>query len=129
MVTTCSTDEVIDLIERNDMSLVLDTVQMLARGYPYSDRDYHYTYTSRRYQELHKANGYVSRMSPKSNCLDNARLKSVFGYLKSDSIFLNSSRDSNDILSNTFAFIPSRFQAKLNNLTPVEYRNKVAWTV
>jgi putative transposase len=105
---------------RNDLKLVMDTVKA-AKGYQY---------TSRRYHELLKKYNIAATMSRKGNCLDNACIESFFSHLKSELMYLRSFKTADEVKRAIDRYIHfynnNRFQAKLNNHSPVQYRTKVS---
>lgn len=119
---------------RNDLRLVLDTVKKAihkrkTRGILlHSDRGFQYT--SKQYAVLLKRHGIQASMSRKGNCLDNACIESFFGHLKSESLHLQRYTSPKQLIVEVHRYIHfynfKRFQKKLNNLSPVEYRTKVA---
>lgn len=122
------------LSTRNDLRLVLDTVKKAihkrkTRGILlHSDRGFQYT--SKQYAKLLSRHGIQASMSRKGNCLDNACMESFFGHLKSESLHLQRSTSLKQLMDEVHRYIQfynyKRFQKKLNNLSPVEYRTKVA---
>jgi transposase InsO family protein len=94
----------------------------------HSDRGFQYT--SRRYNNLIKVNNMSASMSRKGNCLDNACIESFFGHLKSELFHFKNFNSAKEVISAVKKYIHfynnERFQSKLNNLTPIEYRNQVA---
>lgn len=71
-----------------------------------------------------------SSMSRKGKCLDNACMESFFGHFKSECSYLQSFESEEALITGIHEYIRfynyDRFQAKLNNLSPVEYRTKAA---
>jgi len=69
-------------------------------------------------------------MSRKGNCLDNACIESFFSHLKSECFHLYKFQHAQEVKQAIRDYIhfynQERFQRKLNNLTPIEYRGKVA---
>lgn len=69
-------------------------------------------------------------MSRKGNCLYNACIESFFGHLKSELFHFKTFKNTEKVISDVKKYIHlynnERFQSKLNNLTPIEYRNQVA---
>ena len=122
------------LSTRNDLQLVIDTLEK-ARSVRKTKgvllhSDQGYQYTSRQYCKLLKTYKMKASMSRKGNCLDNACMESFFGHFKSECIYLQSFDSEEALITAIHEYIPfynyDRFQAKLNNLSPVEYRTKVA---
>jgi putative transposase len=120
---------------RNDIKLVTDTLKQVkkkqdVRGITlHSDQGFQYT--SRQYHTLLKRSKITPSMSRKGNCLDNASMENFFGHLKSEVMYLNSFKTEEEVIEAINRYIyfynNERYQKKLNNLSPVEYRNaKVA---
>jgi putative transposase len=69
-------------------------------------------------------------MSRKGNCCDNACMESFFGHLKAECIYLHTFHTESELKQAIdqyiFFYNNERFQEKLGNLSPVEYRTKVA---
>lgn len=119
----------------NDINLVLNTIKEAkkkqdVRGITlHSDQGFQYT--SRKYHKILKKNKITPSMSRKGNCLDNASMENFFGHLKTELIYLNSFQTEEEVMRAIDQYIyfynHERFQKKLSNLSPVEYRNtKVA---
>ncbi|KQL45974.1 integrase [Brevibacillus choshinensis] len=122
------------LSKRNDLRLVLDTVKKAIRKRKtrgillHSDRGFQYT--SRAYNFLLKRHGIQASMSRKGNCLDNACIESFIGHLKCKSLRIRkftSPKELRDEIHRYIHFYNHKcLQKKLNNLSPVDYRTKVA---
>lgn len=119
----------------NDLNLVINTIKEAkkkqdVRGVTlHSDQGYQYT--SRQYHKLLKKSKITPSMSRKGNCIDNASMENFFGHLKSEVMYLCSFKTENEVIEAVNQYIHfynnERYQKKLNNLSPVEYRNaKVA---
>ncbi|WP_372662737.1 IS3 family transposase [Cohnella sp.] len=71
-----------------------------------------------------------SEYARKGKCLDNACMESFFGHFKSECIYLQSFDSEHALITAIHDYIRfynyDRFQEKLNNLSPVEYRTKAA---
>ncbi|MDR9858004.1 IS3 family transposase, partial [Paenibacillus sp. VCA1] len=115
---------------KNDLALVTDTLEK-ARGVRKTKgvllhSDQGYQYTSRRFSKLLKQYKMKSSMSRKGKCLDNACMESFFGHFKSECLYLQSFESEEALITGIHEYIRfynyDRFQAKLNNLSPVEYR-------
>ena len=70
-------------------------------------------------------------MSRKGNCHDNAALESFFSSLKTEAFYSQglknlSSKMVIEIVSQYIDYYKKRIQAKLNYLSPVKYKKKVA---
>ncbi|MFB5197374.1 IS3 family transposase [Neobacillus sp. KR4-4] len=121
--------------DTNDLSLVVNTIKEVkkkkdVRGVTlHSDQGFQYT--SRQYHKLLKKFKIIPSMSRKGNCLDNASMENFFGHLKSEVMYLNSFKTEEEVINAINRYIyfynHERFQKKLSNLSPVEYReSKVA---
>ncbi|KAE8561525.1 transposase [Paenibacillus polymyxa] len=119
---------------RNDLSLVLDTVKKArkrqdARGVLlHSDQGFQYT--SRQYTNLLKRYGIQASMSRKGNCWDNACIENFFSHFKTECFYLHAFHSAQQVEHAVQKYIHfynhERFQEKLNNLTPYEYRTQAA---
>ncbi|MFJ7729241.1 IS3 family transposase [Neobacillus sp. NPDC097160] len=65
-------------------------------------------------------------MSRKGNCLDNASMENFFGHLKSEVMYLHSFKIDEEVIEAINRYIyfynHNRYQKRLSNLSPVEYR-------
>ena len=90
----------------------------------HSDQGSHYK--SNIYKSILKKCGVKQSMSRKGNCYDNACIENFFGHLKTELIYRNSYNSKDELIKSIDDYIywynNCRFQAKLNNMTPVEYR-------
>jgi transposase InsO family protein len=119
--------------ERNDLKLVMDTIKKAKKRRNVKGiilhSDQGFQYTSRQYQNLLKKYGIVPSMSRKGNCLDNACVENFFGHLKSELMYLSVFNNNQQVIKAIKKYIRfynhDRFQKKLNNLSPIEYRTKV----
>ena len=115
-----------------DLSFVLETVNTAVKRNKnninglilHSDQGTHYT--SKTYQALLSKHGITQSMSRRGNCLDNACIENFFGYLKSELIYQNSYETFEELSDSIAEYIQwyntERFQSKLNNRTPIEFR-------
>jgi putative transposase len=120
--------------ERNDLSLVLETVKAAvkkrkAKGVLlHSDQGHQYT--SRQYHKLLSDSKITVSMSRRGNCLDNACVESFFGHLKSECIYLESFKSKEDLETAVRRYVHfynhKRFQSRLKNHSPVRYRTMAA---
>ncbi|REK77750.1 hypothetical protein DX130_12395 [Paenibacillus paeoniae] len=89
-------------------------------------------YTSQAYQEAVKGKGITMSMSHKGMPADNAPIDSFHSTLKSETFYLEGLTPTRtaivgQTIPDYFAYYNSiRFQTKLNNQSPVEYRRLVA---
>jgi putative transposase len=92
--------------------------------------DQGFQYTSQKYHQLLKQYNIKASMSRKGNCLDNACMESFFSHLKSECFYQYEFQHSWEVKKAIHEYIQfydeERFQKKLNNLSPVEYRRKAA---
>ncbi|WJH35169.1 IS3 family transposase [Paenibacillus sp. CC-CFT747] len=118
----------------NNLKLVLDTVEAavhkrnVKKLLLHSDQGFQYTH--KHYHTLLKRKKIKPSMSRKGNCWDNACIESFFGHLKSECVRLQSFASEDELTEAIGSYIHfynnERFQQKLNNLSQVEYRTKVA---
>lgn len=91
----------------------------------HSDQGCHYM--SRAYKTILKQNNIIQSMSRKGNCYDNACIESFFGKLKTELIYQNKYNCKEELFNDIEKYIAwyntERFQSKLKNRTPVEYRS------
>jgi transposase InsO family protein len=92
--------------------------------------DQGYQYTSHNYNQLLKRHKVKASMSRKGNCWDNASMESFFSHLKTECFNLYTFKTSKKVRRAIKDYIlfynNERFQNKLNNLTPSEYRSQVS---
>lgn len=135
---------IIDLFNREVVSyqisdhcsvkLVLDTVKVASKNRSVNGillhSDQGHQYTSRSYNALLRSKNIQPSMSRKGNCLDNACIENFFGHLKSELMYLNNFKTKNEVIKavNEYMYFYNneRFQAKLNNRSPIEYRTTVS---
>ncbi|CAM4489300.1 IS3 family transposase [Paenibacillus typhae] len=116
---------------RNDLKLVFDTVKKARKWRDtkgvllHSDQGFQYT--SCQHSKLLEL--YAS-MSRKGNCWDNAIMENFFGHFKSECFyfhFFHSAKQVKHAVQQYIRFYNhTRFQTKLNNLSPYEYRTQAA---
>lgn len=120
--------------ERNDLRLVADTVKEAIKKRDVKGlllhSDQGFQYTSIRYNQLLKRYNIKQSMSRKGNCLDNACMESFFSHFKTECFYryqFETSKEVKTAVKNYIKFYNNkRFQKKLNNLSPTEYRAKAA---
>lgn len=116
-----------------DISFVLNTVKKAIAPLSatakesliiHSDQGTHYTCID--YKSLLRKNKITQSMSRRGNCYDNACIENFFGHLKSEEIHLNTYESKEDLEAAVHSYIywynNHRFQSKLKNRTPIEYR-------
>lgn len=90
----------------------------------HSDQGCHYK--SYIYKKILRENNITQSMSRKGNCFDNACIENFFGHLKCELIY-QTHFDTKEILIHAvdeyiYWYNNERFQQKLNNRTPIEFR-------
>jgi len=87
-------------------------------------------YTSRQYNRLIQKYDIKASMSRKGNCWDNVCMENFFSHFKSECFHLYSFRTAEEVTRAVHRYIyfynHQRFQKKLNNLAPYEYRTQIA---
>lgn len=122
------------LSSRNTLKLVMDTVEELN-----TKRDLHgallhsdqgFQYTSRQYNKRLQQLGITGSHSRKGNCLDNACIESFFSHLKTETLYFSQCKTEQELLQAIQTYIwfynHERFQKRLNQCSPVEYRKTLA---
>ena len=116
---------------KNDLELVLATLNKLSstRG-AILHSDQGFQYTNKRYQVALQEKNLQGSHSRKGNCLDNAQMESFFSHLKTETFYtkkLYSSTEARRLLDQQIAYYNTeRFQKRLGQLSPIEYRKKLA---
>ena len=112
-------DMVLDMIKGTVSIIGSDTNAIL-----HSDQGFQYQHKD--YQKLLKDNHIIQSMSRKGNCLDNAVMENFFGLLKSELLYLQSFNSVDHFLAELEDYLHyynhDRIKAKLNGLSPVQYR-------
>ncbi|TCZ69676.1 IS3 family transposase [Paenibacillus albiflavus] len=122
------------LSERNDVELVLDTVERWTRKRDVAEAVLHsdqgFQYTSQAYNTRLEAFGVKGSHSRKATCLDNACIESFFSHLKTEKLYLKQCKSGTDIHQAVEDYIYfynyQRFQTKLKKRAPIEYRCALA---
>lgn len=122
------------LSERNDLALVHETLDGLRQHVDVSGvilhSDQGFQYTSKPFNRKLKQLGMLGSHSRRGNCLDNACIESFFSHLKTEKIYLNEAANKAEIEQQVSEYIlfynQNRFQKKLNDRSPVEYRETAA---
>ncbi|WP_408007392.1 IS3 family transposase [Pseudalkalibacillus sp. A8] len=120
--------------QRNDLQLVMDTVKKARRKRSVKGiilhSDQGFQYTSKQYNQLLKKYKMKASMSRKGNCWDNACMENFFSHFKTECFHLYSFRTSEEVKFAVHQYIRfynhQRFQKKLNNLSPYNYRAQAA---
>lgn len=88
--------------------------------------DQGWQYQNARYQKRLTDKGIRQSMSRKGNCLDNAVMENFFGLLKSELLYLRDFRSFEEFQTELELYLEyyngKRIKAKLNGLSPVQYR-------
>jgi putative transposase len=121
---------------KQDIDLVLDTlkeaVEIRNPNGVLLHSDQGAVYTSYAFQNLAKEKSIITSMSRKGNCHDNAVIESFHSSLKSEGFTTHRRGSINNIKvvqivkQYMYDYNNKRIQAKLNYLSPVEYREQVA---
>lgn len=123
-----------ELSNRNDLKLVMDTVEKLSKQRDVQGAILHsdqgFQYTSKSYNKQIETLGLVGSHSRKGNCLDNACIESFFSHLKTEMLYFSPHETESELYQAIEDYIwfynHERFQKKLNQCAPIEYRNTLA---
>ncbi|HAJ4019726.1 TPA: IS3 family transposase, partial [Escherichia coli] len=119
-----------EVSERNDLDLVLSTVKQLGNGDAILHSDQGFQYTTKTYANLLQEQGLTGSHSRRGNCFDNACVESFFSHLKTEKLYLEKPRDiahARKLIAEYIEFYNTeRFQKKLGDLSPVQYRESIA---
>jgi putative transposase len=118
----------------NNNSLVFKTLDLALKAAPgsspmiHSDRGFQYT--SWGFKQRLDAHGMTQSMSRVGKCLDNAPMEGFWGTLKCEKYYLHTYSTfealKKDIDHYIHFYNNERLQAKLNSLSPMEFRTKAA---
>nr|WP_241484627.1 IS3 family transposase [Paenibacillus mucilaginosus] len=118
----------------NNNPLVFETLKQALQAAPgskpmlHSDRGFQYT--SLDFKKLLDDNELTQRMSRVGRCIDNGPMESFWGTLKCEKYYLHTYQTFEELERDILAYIDfynnERLQAKLNGLSPMEYRTKAA---
>lgn len=118
----------------NNNPLVFRTLELALEAAPestallHSDRGYQYT--SLRFKELLDEAKLTQSMSRVGRCIDNGPMESFWGTLKCEKYYLHTYHTfeelKRDIEDYIYFYNYERLQAKLNGLSPMEFRTKAA---
>jgi transposase InsO family protein len=115
---------------RNDLKLVVDTVKSLQDSKALLHSDQGFQYTTRTYAQVLEDKGLVGSHSRRGNCYDNACIESFFSHLKTEKLYLEKPKNLEDaehlVKEYILYYNKERFQKKLGDLSPEEYRNQIA---
>jgi putative transposase len=122
------------LSQRNDVQLVLDTIEKWTRkrdvcgAVLHSDQGFQYT--SQAYNKRLEVLSVKGSHSRKATCLDNACIESFFSHLKTEKLYLHQFKSEaaihQAIEDYIYFYNYQRFQAKLKQRAPIEYRHALA---
>lgn len=121
-----------ELSSRNDLDLVLTTLRQLEEKSlttkPLFHSDQGFQYTSKSYTKQLEKLGFVGNHSRRGNCFDNACIESFFSHLKTEKLYLVRPKTYEmayrAIQEYIYFYNTERFQEKLHDLSPIEYREK-----
>ncbi|MNS77661.1 IS2 transposase TnpB [compost metagenome] len=118
----------------NNNSLVLETLKLALQAAPksrsllHSDRGFQYT--SIHFKKMLDDAELTQSMSRVGCCIDNGPMESFWGTLKCEKYYLHTYRTFEELQLDIDAYIyfynNERLQAKLNGLSPIEFRTKAA---
>jgi putative transposase len=118
----------------NNNPLVFKTLELALEAAPkckpllHSDRGFQYT--SLRFKEMLDEAKLKQSMSRVGRCIDNGPMESFWGTLKCEKYYLHTYQSfeqlKNDIEDYIHFYNYERLQAKLNGLSPMEFRTKAA---
>ncbi|PLR95904.1 IS3 family transposase [Bacillus sp. T33-2] len=119
---------------KNDLKLVIDTLKKAKKKRNVKGillhSDQGYQYTSRQYNNLLQKYKMKASMPRKGNCWDNACMENFFSHFKSECFHLYSFQTAEEVKDAVRRYIGfynhQRFQGKLNNLSPYEYRTQAS---
>ena len=91
--------------------------------------DQGWQYQMKQYQFALQKKGIRQSMSRKGNCLDNAKMESFFGILKSELLYMQSFDSVEHFIQELIGYLEyynnHRMKEKLKGLSPVQYRNQL----
>lgn len=118
----------------NNNSLVFQTLDLALQAAPgstpmlHSDRGYQYT--SWGFKRRLEAHGLTQSMSRVGKCIDNGPMEGFWGTLKCEKYYLHKYQTfealKKDIDDYIYFYNYERLQAKLNSLSPMQFRTKAA---
>lgn len=119
---------------RHDIQLVIDTLNKAKKRRDVQGillhSDQGFQYTSRQYNDFLKKHKMKASMSRKANCWDNACMENFFSHFKAECFNLSSFRSVEEVKLAVHKYIHfynyHRFQKKLKNLSPYEYRTQAS---
>lgn len=123
-----------ELSKRNDLDLVLNTVEKWAKKKDVTEAVLHsdqgFQYTSKAYNNRLEEYSIKGSHSRKGNCLDNACIESFFSHLKTEKLYIEQCKSEIEIRQAIEDYIYyynyKRIQKKLKQRAPIEYRHALA---
>jgi putative transposase len=119
-----------ELSGRNDLQLVLDNVKQLGTRDAILHSDQGFQYTTKSYSNFLEEKGLTGSHSRRGNCFDNACVESFFSHLKTEKLYLEKPKDITDARKLIAEYIGyynnERFQKRLGDRSPIEYREAIA---
>lgn len=121
------------IASRNDNKLVFDTFDEAIKKYPNAKPIFHsdrgFQYTSKTFKVKLDKQGMIQSMSRVGKCIDNGPMEAFWGTLKAERYYQHKYYTKENLIESIEDYIlfynTKRLQAKLNNMTPIEYRNHV----
>ena len=119
----------------NNNPLVFDTMKPAIQALPFGARplihsDRGYQYTSKGFKRITDKVNMTHSMSRPGRCLDNAPIEGFWGSLKCEMYYLNKFHTYEELEKAIALYIhfynTSRYQKRLNGLSPLEYRAQAA---
>jgi len=116
----------------NNNTLVFNTFDLALKYNPEASPLFHsdrgFQYTSRIFREKLDRAGCTQSMSRVSRCIDNGPMEGFWGTLKSEMYYLKKFYTYDELELSIDEYIHfynhERYQAKLNGLAPIEFRNQ-----
>ena len=122
--------------EHPDFAMISEMLSKAFRKLPDSAEnlllhsDQGWLYQIKPYQRFLQSKGILQSMSRKATCLDNAVAENFFGILKTELLYLRDFTSISQFKSALIEYLDyynnRRIKAKLNGLSPVEYRIQTA---
>ncbi|EJL24705.1 transposase [Brevibacillus sp. BC25] len=114
----------------NDLQLVIRTVEHVNAKGAILHSDQGYQYTTKTYKKLLDDKELIGSHSRRGNCYDNACIESFFSHLKAEKLYLEKPVNEVEARRMVMEYInyynEERFQKKLGDLSPIEYREAIA---
>ncbi len=120
--------------DRNDLDLVMDTIDEVIKKKNVHGTILHsdqgFQYTSKKYNQRLQEYGIIGSHSRKGNCLDNACVESFFSHFKTEMLYPSNCKTEQELLQviedAVYYYNFKRFQKRLNQCAPIEYRVTLA---